>query len=190
MIIPRYFTPRDYQIPIRKARFGHGKWEKIPQKTNEYETIFYNNQWYKTNGARQLLAVDHRRSGKDRNAFNMMIESSQLRIGTYYYLFPEQGQAREVIWEGITDEGRPVIDDIPSKLISHSDKPTMRKKLINGSIIRIGGTKDIDRWMGTNAMGVVMSEIQNHSPKAWDFIRPIINYNKGWVIFVGTPRGM
>lgn len=191
MILPRYYTPRDYQKESNKARFGSGQWEKIEESTNEFETVFYEGSLYKINGARQILQVNHRRSGKDRNAFNMLITSTQLRIGTYYYLFPEQGQAREVIWEGLTDEGRPFLADIPSNILSgRPDKKEMRCKFKNGSVLRIGGTKDIDRWMGTNAVGVVISEAQNHSPKAWDYIRPIINYNKGWVIFVGTPRGM
>jgi len=43
--------------------------------------------------------------------------------------------------------------------------------------------------MGTNPTGCIFSEYSLQNPNAWQFLRPILDVNKGWAIFVFTPRG-
>jgi len=43
--------------------------------------------------------------------------------------------------------------------------------------------------VGTNPVGVVMSEFSKQNPKGWEYIRPILAENDGWAIFNWTPRG-
>jgi phage terminase large subunit len=43
--------------------------------------------------------------------------------------------------------------------------------------------------MGTNPAGIVFSEFSLQDPRAWDYFRPILLENKGWAMFLYTPRG-
>ena len=45
--------------------------------------------------------VRHRRAGKDKRCFNIMIEKAMERVGVYYYMLPEYSQARKVMWDAI-----------------------------------------------------------------------------------------
>lgn len=65
----------------------------------------------------------------------------------------------------------------------------MKVKFKNGSIIQIVGSDNYDAIMGTNPSGCIFSEYSIQDPNAWQYIRPILDANKGWAIFVFTPRG-
>ena len=43
--------------------------------------------------------------------------------------------------------------------------------------------------VGSNPRGCVFSEYAIQDPRAYQFIRPILAANKGWALFVSTPRG-
>jgi len=43
--------------------------------------------------------------------------------------------------------------------------------------------------MGTNPRGVVFSEYSLQDPRAYQYIRPILTANRGWALFISTPRG-
>jgi hypothetical protein len=61
-------------------------------------------------------------------------------------------------------------------------------RLTNGSIIKIGGTDNLD-VVGMNGYGYVFSEWQSQKKEAFGYISPILQENGGWALFNGTMRG-
>ena len=109
--------------------------------------------------------------------------------GAYYYLFPTYSQAKKVVWDGRDKEGFAFLDHIPAELIKAKHSQDLKVTLVNGSIIQLVGTDNIDSVVGTNPVGCVFSEYALQNPVAWDFLRPILRENGGWAIFDYTPRG-
>ncbi|SME89389.1 hypothetical protein [Desulfovibrio gilichinskyi] len=162
--IPYGFIPRDYQIP---------KWNYI------------------ANGGKRAVSVWHRRAGKDLTEWNLLICEAFKRVGAYYYFLPYYQQGKKIIWDGIDGNGRTFLSYIPKQVLDGKPNSTeMKIKLINGSIIQIIGTDNIDSVMGTNPVGCIFSEYSLQDPRAWDYISPILLENDGWAAFNFTPRGM
>lgn len=161
--LPYKFTPRDYQLPFLKAA--------------------------ELKGIKRSMLVYHRRSGKDKLCLNYMVAEAWLRVGLYAYFFPTYKQGRKVLWNGIDKDGFRFINHIPEEIRENTNDTDMRIWLINGSIIQVFGTDDFDAFMGTNPIGCVFSEYALQVPNAWDYIRPILKENGGWVVFQSTPRG-
>jgi hypothetical protein len=53
----------------------------------------------------------------------------------------------------------------------------------------MAGSDRYNSLVGSNVRGVVFSEWALCDPRAWDYIRPIIRENGGWVVFITTLRG-
>lgn len=140
-------------------------------------------------GYKRLLLIYHRRAGKDKTCFNLMIKEAVKRRGVYYYFFPEYAQGRRVIFEGIDGSGFKFLDHIPPQLLQAKNSTDMRITLTNGSIIQIMGTDKFDKVRGSNPVGCVFSEYAFQNPKAWNIIRPILAENGGWAIFNSSTNG-
>lgn len=166
LVLPYLFEPRDYQFGLYAA-LDSGR-------------------------CNRALLRWSRRAGKDLTCFNYMIKKAVERVGTYFYFLPSYSQGRKIIWEGADKDGLRFLAHIPECLLKPQggkNNNEMKIELINGSIIRIIGTDNIDSIVGTNPIGVVFSEFSLQDPQAWDLIRPILAENGGWAIFNGTPRG-
>lgn len=157
------FKPRPFQIPLFKA-------------------ILHDN-------VKRAVAVWPRRSGKDIAAINILFRAALKKIGLYLYLLPTQTQARKVIWDGITNDGMPILDFIPSELIESKHVQEMKIRLVNGSIIQLSGSDNYDRLMGINAQAIVFSEYGLQDPRAYQYLRPVLTATGGWSLFISTPRG-
>jgi hypothetical protein len=161
--IPHKFIPRDYQLPLFEAL---------------------------DRGVKRAILVWHRRAGKDKACWNYMIKRAFERVGTYFYFLPEYSQAKKVIWDNIDNDGFRMLDHIPQELIAGMNATELKITLKNGSIIQLIGADNFSKsGVGTNPIGVVLSEYSINDPKVWNFIRPILAVNKGWAIFNFTPRG-
>lgn len=160
--LPHGFTPRDYQLDVMAAR---------------------------TDGCKRMILVWNRRAGKDTTAWNMMISEAWEVKGIYYYIFPTAIQGRKVLWDGMTNNGQRFLDFIPKILIKQINNQEMKIVLRNGSLIQILGSDNYNAIMGTNPSGCIFSEYSLQNPNAWSYIRPILDANGGWAIFVYTPRG-
>ena len=160
--LPHEFTPRDYQIPMLTAR-----------------ELGYLREVY----------ILHRRAGKDLTAINDMAKAVIERIGIYYYLFPTFAQAKKVIWDGMTGEGRRFIDYFPPTMIRKVNGTEMKIEFINGSMMQLIGTDNFDAIRGTNCVGATFSEYALQDPRAWETIEPILLENGGWAKFLYTPNG-
>ncbi len=160
--LPYRFTPREYQLPILTAM---------------------------DSGIKRAVCVWHRRAGKDKTGLNYMIKEMVRKVGVYYYFMPTYSQGKKIIWDGIDKSGMRFIEHFPEELTISKNESEMKVKLKTGSLFQIIGTDNIDAIVGTNPIGCVFSEYALQNPQAWDFIRPILRENKGWALFLYTPRG-
>lgn len=140
-------------------------------------------------GYKRAIALYHRRAGKDKTMFNVLVKKALQRVGSYFYFFPEFAQGRRVIWEGMDGSGFKFLDHIPLPLVQSKSSTDMRVTLTNGSIIQIMGTDKFDKVRGSNPVGCVFSEFAFQNPRAWNIIRPILVENGGWAIFNSSANG-
>jgi hypothetical protein len=162
--LPYKFEPREYQYPVLRY------YDETPNRQRAF-----------------LLA--HRRTGKDLLAWNILVKETQKRVGTYWHVLPLLNQARKIIWTGSTKDGIPFLDFIPPPLIASKRDDDMSIRLTNGSLIQLVGADRIDSLMGSNPVGVNLSEFALMKPSVWDYLSPILNENDGWANFITTPRG-
>jgi len=160
--LPNDWRPRDYQRPLWDAMEG---------------------------GCKRAVAVWHRRGGKDSVGIHWSSVAAVQRPGVYWHMLPTIAQARKVVWDGRTKEGRKTMDAWPDEIVSHRRNDEMKLELKNGSIWQCVGSDNYDSLVGSNPIGVVFSEYSLADPAAWDFIRPILAENGGWAVFLYTPRG-
>lgn len=73
-----------------------------------------------------------------------MARKAILEVGVYYYIFPTYSQAKKVIWDSITNDGMPFLDYIPAPLIRSKNSQEMKIVLVNGSIIQLVGSDNVD----------------------------------------------
>ena len=169
--LPHDWTPRTYQVPVWKYFQGPAE-------------------------GKRAICVWHRRAGKDVLAINLIATKLFERVGTYWHCLPFYRQARDVVWNGKTREGRPFMSFFPKQLIKNKLNNEMRIHFLNpnepdedGSIYQAVGTDDKDRLVGTNPIGVVFSEYSLCNESVWHYVRPILRENGGWALFIYTPRG-
>ena len=160
--LPHEWDPRSYQLPV---------WRYLQE------------------GGKRAVMVWHRRSGKDAVCIHWTTVAAMKRPGVYWHMLPTQRQGRKVVWEGVTKDGKRIIDAWPKELIRRKREDEMMIELVNGSVWYVVGSDNYDALVGTNPVGVVFSEFSITDPKAWDYIRPILAENDGWAIFPYTPRG-
>lgn len=141
-------------------------------------------------GKRRQLLVWHRRAGKDNYALNLASREASTVTGTYWHLFPKHVQARKAIWEGISRDGVRFLDQAFPESIREGRLANrdMMVRLKSGSTWQMAGSDRYNSLVGSNVLGVVFSEWALCDPRAWDYIRPIIRENGGWVVFITTYR--
>ena len=123
-------------------------------------------------------------------SLNLTAAQSQEVIGTYWHLFPLEKQARKAIWHGIDGDERRIIDHVfPPAIRAATLKGDMMIQFKNGSTWQMAGSDRYNSLVGSNVRGVVFSEWALCDPTSWDYIRPILRENNGWVIFITTYRG-
>lgn len=154
--------------------------------------------WYfrpKKYGGREgkrASVVAHRRAGKDRAA--LFIELEQMTQFDSpceaWHTLPSYKQARKVIWDALTHDGKRVIDvAFPPAIVKKRHEDEMKIELLNGSLWRLVGADNFDTLVGSNPKHVTFSEYALTSPRAFEFVRPILAENGGTALFITTPRG-
>lgn len=168
--IPYLYRPRPYQLPILRAM---------------------------DSGYKRAVQVWHRRAGKEKTDFaGIMVKKMLERVGSYYYIFPELTQGRKILWDGSDKEGFRFVNHIPKALIFGKPNETEMKIRLKkpgtnepGSLLQIVGSDRYNSIMGTNPVGLILSEYSLQDPNCWAYFRPILAENDGWAIFNFTPRG-
>lgn len=146
---------------------------------------------YLLNGGTRAVEVAHRRWGKDDVALHATAVASQRKVGNYWHMLPEYGQARKAIWEAVNPRtGKRRIDEaFPREIRSQAKSQEMLIKFKNGSTWQLVGSDNYDSLVGSPPIGVVFSEYALANPMAWGYIRPILLENGGWAAFIYTSRG-
>ena len=144
-----------------------------------------------TRGLRRFWLPWHRRAGKDNLGMNFARERMDAEIGAYWHLLPKLTQAKRAIWNGIDDRsGKTFIDlAFPEPWRVYKNDADLLLRAHNGSTWQLGGSDSYDRLVGGNPRGVVLSEWALADPMAWEYLRPILVENGGWVMFITTFRG-
>lgn len=162
--LPNNWTPRKYQLKLWRYLLGGGK---------------------------RAVALWHRRSGKDEVALHWAAVAAHTRVATYWHMLPEATQARRAIWEAINPHTgiRRIDEAFPHHLRATTREQEMLIKFKNGSTWQVVGSDNFNSLVGSPPAGIVFSEWSIANSSAWGYMRPILAENKGWAIFIYTPRG-
>lgn len=160
------WRPRDYQMPV---------WT------------------YLERGGRRAVEVAHRRFGKDDVALHYTATRAmrQDRVGNYWHMLPQYGQARKVIWDAINPKtGKKRIDEaFPEIIRRRTNINEMLIEFRTGSIWQLVGSDNYNAIVGAPPIGIVFSEWALANPMAWAYLAPILEENGGWALFIYTSRG-
>lgn len=118
-------------------------------------------------GGKRAVVVWPRRHGKDYTAINWAAVASQMRVGTYWIVYPYLNQGRRIAWTGMSKDGNKFLDSFPHELVARRQNAEMRLELKNGSVIQIMGADEPDRFVGSNPVGIVFSEWPLMNPLVW-----------------------
>ncbi len=147
-------------------------------------------------GKKRVVCVWHRRAGKDLCALNWLATAAFRRPGLYWHMFPTYAQGRKITWEGMDRDGRPFLEafgptDPHAKTLLWYRKrdDDMTLWLHGGSKFQVVGCDHIDRLVGANPIGIIISEYAVQNPAAWELISPMLAENGGWAVWAYTPRG-
>lgn len=141
-------------------------------------------------GIRNIVYVIGRRGGKDLACWNLMILEALKRKGVYYYCAPKYSSVRKIIWDNMTIEGESFLSYIPRELIEKKNEQRMAITLVNGSQIQLIGSDSYNTSIvGSNCMGLVMSEASRANLDAYRYTAPILAKNGGFFIANSTPFG-
>lgn len=89
----------------------------------------------------------------------------------------------------MTNDGKRFLDMIPKEAILQVNSQEMKIRLINGSLLQIIGSDNIDSIVGTNPICILFSEMALQDERAYQLLRPILAGNDGKCIMISTPRG-
>lgn len=139
----------------------------------------------------RLMAIWHRRAGKDEIVLNAISELSEREVGTYWHCFPEFKQARKAIWNGINPRTgqRRIFDAFHPATITRMQDDDMFLELTSGSTFQLIGSDRYDATVGSGPRGIAYSEWALSNPSAWAYHSPMIRETGGWAAFITTPRG-
>jgi phage terminase large subunit len=141
-------------------------------------------------GGKKACCIWHRKAGKDRTATFIESELAIKRVGLYWHALPKYEDARKVIWDAITPDGKRLIDvNFPKAMIRKRLDHEMKLELINGSIWQPVGADNYDSLVGAFPVHVTWSEYALMNPQARNFIRPALAMSGGSELVITTARG-
>jgi hypothetical protein len=145
--------------------------------------------WFRS-GKKKACEIWHRKAGKDRVATFIESELAFKRIGLYWHALPKYEDARKVIWDAITPDGKRLVDvNFPREIVRKRLDHEMKLELVNGSIWQPVGADNYDSLVGAFPVHVTWSEYALMNPQARNFIRPALAMNDGSELVITTPRG-
>ncbi len=146
-------------------------------------------------GIKRALLERPRRSGKEVESWNILLEGAIESPGLYMMVYPTNVRARAVLWDGaiLMPNGVSIkfLDMIPNRLLINKNNQEMKIKLLNGSVIWVVGSDiDPDKLRGTNPRGIVFAEFAFQDPRVCYVMMPALRQNGGWLIAQSTFDGM
>lgn len=146
---------------------------------------------YMLSGGKRAIEIAHRRWGKDEIALGVTCQLAHQRVGSYWHMLPEYAQARKALWTAVNPHtGKRRIDEsFPLALRETTNEAEMFIRFKNGSTWQLVGSDRYNSLVGAGIAGAVFSEWALANPSAWGYIRPMLEENDGWAMFITTPRG-
>lgn len=140
------FKPRSYQLPILKA---------LDEKF------------------KRVLAILPRRAGKDITALNYVIRKMWEEPGVYYYIFPTYAQAKKVIWDSITNDGKRMLDYFPKELVTQLNGQEMKIRMKNKD-----GTESLFQLIGSDNYDCFDDETEILTVDGWKYFKDVSKKDK------------
>ncbi len=133
----------------------------------------------------------HRRAGKDEICLHAAATDMALHPATYWHMLPKKEQVRKAIWEAINPHTgkRRIREAFPEELFRLRESDMMVFSKFNESTWQCLGSDNYDNAVGSPPRGITYSEWALANPSVRGYLRPIIAENKGWQMFISTPRG-
>jgi len=132
------------------------------------------------------VLVCHRRFGKTVTAINELLKSCMtctIDRPRFAYIAPLYKQAKTVAWDYLCHYSQP----IPGIKVNQAE---LRIDYPHGGRIQLMGADNPDSLRGIYLDGVVVDEVAQCPPTLYgEILRPALTDRKGWVIFIGTPKG-
>lgn len=136
---------------------------------------------------RFTIRVIHRRGGKTVKAVMTLVSralAAKLPQSRYAYIAPLLKQAKAVAWDYL----KHYASKIPETKVNEAD---LSVEFVNGARVRLFGADNPDSLRGVYFDGVVLDEVAQMKPEVWgEIIQPTIADRIGWVMFIGTPKGI
>lgn len=144
----------------------------------------------KTSGKHAEL-IWHRRAGKDEICMHLAACEMHNNPATYWHMLPLANQVRKAIWESINPHSgkRRLYEAFPPELFTHRDTDMLVRSKATGATWQCLGSDNYDSAEGSPPRGITYSEWALANPSVRGYLRPIIAENKGWQVFITTPRG-
>lgn len=131
------------------------------------------------------VLVCHRRMGKTVACINDLVDKAiqnPLMMPRYGYVAPFYKQAKDIAWNYLKYYAAPLIEKVMETELSVILK--------NGALIRLYGADNPDALRGVYFDGIILDEYGDMQPRLFgEVIAPTLADRKGWVVFIGTPKG-
>jgi hypothetical protein len=136
---------------------------------------------------RFAILVVHRRGGKTLLAIMKLIDAALCctrERGQYAYIAPQLKQAKGLSWDYLKSYSL----KIPGTEVNESE---LWVRFPNGARIRLFGADNPDSLRGYYFDGAVVDEVAQMKRELWgEILIPALSDRQGWVLFIGTPKGM
>ena len=134
--------------------------------------------------ARFKVLVTGRRFGKTHLAIRQLCYNATRPQSRVWYIAPSYRMAKQIVWQQLKDRLRPL------RWIDRINEADLSIRLVNQSEIALRGADNEDSLRGVGLDYVVMDEMQDINPDAWNLvIRPTLSDRDGGALFTGTPKG-
>lgn len=141
---------------------------------------------FHTRKQRFAAMICHRRAGKTVACVaDLVCEASitKKQDARYAYVAPHFNQAKDVAWLYV----HRLTSDVPGVVLNESE---LRADFPNGARVRLYGAENPDRLRGLYLDGAILDEYADMRPSVYnEVIRPMLVDRRGWVAFIGTPKG-
>lgn len=128
------------------------------------------------------VVVAGRRWGKTQLAKVSLITYARGPNRLVWYVAPSYRMAKQIMWPDLCAS-------IPKKWIKKINETTMTIELVNKSRIELKGADNPDSLRGVGIHFLVMDEVQDIDPNAWNAVlRPTLASTGGHALFIGTPK--
>lgn len=140
---------------------------------------------------KKLMAVWHRRAGKDEVFMHAFRDMSMKRIGSYWHCMPEFEQARKALWNGVNPRtGKTRVETVfPKEAGFRHDQQQMLVWMPWGSSWQLIGSDRYNATVGAGPVAIAYSEWALSNPSSYAYHKPMLRETGGIAAFNTTPRG-